>query len=377
MPTLKNWGMMMIRKLMGALTLSASIAATAANAASDQMASGDGMNTGDAKAEMASGDGKGSMAMDMPRLMFSYRYMHMDMAGNRIGTNDVSPAFIATTIPNRFFGMPGQPPTLRIVPTSMTMDMHMFSTMYMASPKFQVMAMLPYIEKSMDHLTFAGPVGTAVLGRFNTKSSGIGDIKVIGRYSLLNQGPGKLRLDLGISLPTGSITETGTVLTPMGATPTVRLPYSMQLGSGTFDLLPGLSYSLSSGAFEWGGDANGVIRLGSNDEGYSLGDEAAASLWARYKTGPSVTLSGRIEAKTVGRIDGIDPLIMGPNQTADPLNYGGETITIFAGAEFASQKSAFKGHIFSIQAGVPIFQDLNGPQVETDWIVSAGWQKAF
>ena len=361
----------MIKNLIGALTLSASIAVSAADAASDKMASSDGMKMGDAKTGMA------GRLMDMPRLMFSYRYMHMDMAGNQIGTTDVSPEFIATMIPNRFFGVPGQPPTLRIVPTDMTMDMHMFGAMYMANPKFQVMAMLPYIEKSMNHVTFAGLIGTAVLGRFNTKSSGVGDIQVIGKYSLLTQGPSKLRFDLGFSLPTGSITETGTVLTPTGATPTMRLPYSMQLGSGTFDLLPGLSYSLSSGALEWGTDVNGVIRLGSNDEGYSLGDEAAASLWTRYRTGPGVTLSSRIEAKTVGRIDGIDPLIMGPNQTADPLNYGGKTVTLFAGAEFIGQKGVLKGHKLSIQAGIPILQNLNGPQVETDWIVSISWQKGF
>ena len=368
----------MIRNLMGALTLSASIVATSTNAASDQMVSSGGMTMGDEDSGMDMDmDMDMGMGMNMPRLMLSYRYMRMDMAGNQIGTTDVSPTFIATTIPNRFFGLPGQPPTLRMVPTNMEMDMNMFGAMYMASPKFQVMAMLPYITKSMDHLTFAGGAGPAVLGGFNTRSSGIGDIKIIGRYSVLNQGPGKLRFDLGLSLPTGSITETGTVLTPTGATPTVRLPYSMQLGSGTFDLLPGLSYSLSNGAVEWGGDVNGVIRLGSNDEGYSLGDEATVGIWARFKTGPSVTLSGRIEAKTVGRIDGIDPLIVGPNQTADPLNYGGETVTILAGAEFTGQKGAFKGQTFSIQAGVPIFQDLNGPQVETDWIVSAGWRKGF
>ena len=48
--------------------------------------------------------------------MLSYRYMHMDMDGSRIGTKKVSPQTIATTVPNRFFGQPMQPPTLRIVP---------------------------------------------------------------------------------------------------------------------------------------------------------------------------------------------------------------------------------------------------------------------
>ena len=58
--------------------------------------------------------------------MLSYRYMHMDMDGNRIGTRNVSPQTIATTVPNRF----SPPPTLRVVPLWMTMDMHMFGAMH-------------------------------------------------------------------------------------------------------------------------------------------------------------------------------------------------------------------------------------------------------
>jgi hypothetical protein len=53
--------------------------------------------------------------------MFSYRYMSMSMEDNLIGGSSVSPTQIATTVPNRFFGSPMQPPTLRVVPTEMTM----------------------------------------------------------------------------------------------------------------------------------------------------------------------------------------------------------------------------------------------------------------
>ena len=64
--------------------------------------------------------------------MLSFRYMYMDMGGNRIGTDRVSSDFIVQNVPNRFFGMPMQPPTLRIVPTEMTMDMVMFGAMWAA-----------------------------------------------------------------------------------------------------------------------------------------------------------------------------------------------------------------------------------------------------
>ena len=42
--------------------------------------------------------------------MLSYRFMRMDMAGNRDGTSDLSPEEIVTTVPNTFFGTPDSHP---------------------------------------------------------------------------------------------------------------------------------------------------------------------------------------------------------------------------------------------------------------------------
>lgn len=67
------------------------------------------------------------------------------------------------SIPNVFFGLPGQPPFIRIVPTGMTMDMHMLGAMYAPSDRLTLMAMLPYIKKDMDHITFAGPEKTTAI----------------------------------------------------------------------------------------------------------------------------------------------------------------------------------------------------------------------
>ena len=118
--------------------------------------------------------------------MFSYRYMYMDMEGNRVGDNEISPTEIATTIPNRFFGLPMQPPTLRVVPTKMTMEMHMFGAMYAPTDWLTLMAMLNYTAKEMDHITFMGPAGAMVRGGFTTETSGIGDTKLSSMIRLFN-----------------------------------------------------------------------------------------------------------------------------------------------------------------------------------------------
>ena len=306
-------------------------------------------------------------------VMLSYRFMYMDMRGNRIGDNSVDPATIVTTVPN---GGGGAPPTLRVVPTDMQMQMHMFGAMYAPSDRITLMAMLPYIDKKMDHITFQGGAGTTELGRFRTRSEGIGDLKISSLIGLVERGTHKLHLNLGLSLPTGSTSERGTVLTPMGMRPTVRLPYAMQIGSGTYDLLPGITYNGRSGNLGWGAQLTGVIRTGKNN-GYRLGDEAKLTAWTSYQPTPALSLSGRIEAKTAGDISGRDPQISAPVQTADPNNYGGDTITLWAGVNLIGQEGALRGQRLAAEIGVPVYRDLNGPQLETDWIAVLGWQYAF
>ncbi|MBE9476332.1 MAG: hypothetical protein IME92_04245, partial [Proteobacteria bacterium] len=78
--------------------------------------------------------------------MLSYRFMQMGMSGNINGTDNISADTIATTIPNPYFGMGSQPPTLRIVPTEMVSNMHMFGAMYAPSDDFNLMAMIGYFD---------------------------------------------------------------------------------------------------------------------------------------------------------------------------------------------------------------------------------------
>ncbi|MDT8326153.1 MAG: transporter [Roseovarius sp.] len=308
-------------------------------------------------------------------VMLSYRFMHMDMDGYRQGTNRIAPATIVGT-PNRFFGTPGQPPNIRIVPTDMTMDMHMFGAMYAPNDRVTLMAMLPYIVKKMDHFTFAGPAGTTVLGKFQTQSEGWGDVKISALYGLKQSGIHKVHLNFGVSLPTGSTTERANALTPAGMFMNMRMPYGMQLGSGTFDLLPGITYSGKQGKTGWGAQMTGVVRTGKNN-GYRLGNEAKITGWGSYQPTPWISLSGRVEAKTVGNITGIDRQMVGPSPTLDPDNYGGETVTLFGGVNLAMQRGTLRGHRIAFEIGAPVYQDLNGLQLETDWTATLGWQLAF
>lgn len=315
---------------------------------------------------------------DKGEWMLSYRYMNMQMDGNRDGTSSLDPATIATSIPNRFFGTPGQPPTLRVVPTEMTMEMHMLGAMYAPTDWLTLMAMANYIQKDMDHITFQGGAGTTVLGTFKTTTSGWGDTKLSGLFKLYEDETHKLHLNAGLSLPTGSIDETDTVLAPTGATPTLRLPYAMQLGTGTYDLLPGVTYNGFSGSWGWGAQYAAEIRLESeNDEGYAWGDKHSVTAWGAYEWAPWISTSARLTGSTQGDIDGIDPQIVAPVQTADPDHYGGDVIELGLGINLMGQSGFIKGHRFGFEVNAPLYRDLNGPQMETDVTATLGWQYAF
>lgn len=100
-----------------------------------------------------------------------------------------------------------------------------------------------------------------------------------------------------MSFPTGSIQEKD--VTPMSMGQQVRLPYPMQLGSGTYDLLPGLTYIGRAARWQWGLHASGAVRLGENDHDYRLGHHLSlAGGLPVYETltGPQLSTAWRLTA---------------------------------------------------------------------------------
>ena len=310
----------------------------------------------------------GSHTHKQGKWMFSYRFMTMEMDGNRSGSSHISAEEIATTIPNP---NPG-PPTFRVVPTKMNTDMHMLGAMYAPTDHFTFMVMVNYLKKDMDHITFQGGAGATRLGKFTTKSEGWGDTRVSGLYKIYDTNGHKVHLNLGVSLPTGSITKKDHVLTPMGTRPELRMPYAMQLGSGTYDLLPGITYQTHHGKWGFGGQYMATIRLGENSEDYTLGDEHKLTGWASYDWGNNISTSIRLAYLNADNIDGADPRIVAPVQTADPDNYGKERLDLHAEINWRSS-----GHRLALEVGTPIYQHLDGPQLEMDWMLTAGYQYMF
>lgn len=256
-----------------------------------------------------------------------------------------------------------------VVPQWMDMEMHMFGVMQAPTDRLTLMLMMPYVTKEMGHLRRDGR-------EFVTRSEGWGDLKLTGIFELYH-GPGQaLLVNLGISAPTGSIEEKDVIPGP-GNT---RLPYPMQIGSGTWDLHPGITYLGQNADWSWGGQLSGILRLGENDEGYRLGHAGELTFWGARRWTDTFSTSLRLTGKTWGDIDGRDEdLVIPPAAvpTADPNRRGGSQIDVALGLNVYLRPGILKGHRLAIEAGVPVYHDLDGPQLATELQLTLGWQWAF
>jgi len=287
--------------------------------------------------------------------MISYRYMLMNMDGNRIGTNSVSNQQVLEDY--------------MVAPTDMDMQMHMFGLMYAPIDSITLMAMIPYVVKSMNHVTRSGD-------RFKTETDGIGDIKLTGLIKIFESANNQIHLNASMTLPTGSIDQKGD--TPAGEN--MQLPYPMQLGSGTVDLLPGVTYVGMHNSIQWGTQVIATIRLGDNSRDYKLGNKIEATAWSSWNWFNWVSTSLRLDWQSWGNIKGADPAL-NPMvvPTADPNLRGGNRLDALGGLNFYVPEGPkfIKGQRLAVEFGLPLYQDLDGPQLETDWILWLGWQYAW
>jgi hypothetical protein len=289
--------------------------------------------------------------------MVSYRYMHMKMEGSLEGSDHISNRQILSPTGKNFL----------VTPTEMTMDMHMLGMMYAPTGNLTLMLMAPYILYSMDHRTRMGTT-------FTTGSEGIGDVRFGVLYGLSQWNGQHMHLNLGLSAPTGSINEKDD--TPAGK---VRLPYPMQLGSGTWDLLAGLTYGGQRGKWAWGSQAMGTVRLqDENDNDYRLGNRLELTAWVVRDIAQGWNSSLRVAAQAWGDVQGADPeLNRNLVPTADPDLRGGRRVDVRVGVNHMTNGDVHEGHTFGIEAGVPAWQNLDGPQLRTRWTLMAGWQYGF
>lgn len=301
---------------------------------------------------------------------------HHEFEGLIQGSNSVSAKTAVTTVPNRFFGDPMQPPTLRVVPQRAQADVLFPFANFAINDKFALVGLAPLIQKETVLETFAGAMGSNSLGTTTVKSRGLGDIKFGTVYKAYNSPDYRHNylIDAVVSMPTGSITEEDYNLTPMNTKVKSRLAYGMQLGSGTWDGLLGVVYWGRNENWGWGAQYLGTLPLESkNSEGWRYGDKHELTAWLSYSWNPDFVTSVRVRGETQDSIHGMDSKIYGAGLGADPDNYGGERVELGVGINWMPAPA----NNISLEMLLPVHQDRNGIQAKHDFSLAFSWRTGF
>ena len=100
-------------------------------------------------------------------------------------------------------------------------------------------------------------------------------------------------------------------VTPASEPNEVQLPYPMQIGPGSWEVTPGLTFLTQGNKASLGAQALFRMRIGDNDRDYQLGNVLDLNLWGAYRLTDWASVSIRMQGRFVGEIDGADPAYSG------------------------------------------------------------------
>ena len=333
----------------------------------------------------------GDHAHDAGELMLSYRFMGMAMDGLLDGTDTISTEEALLHY--------------QMVPTTMQMQMHSFGAMFAPHDSVTLMVMTSYRSNFMEmegaHTHSSGDHDHPV-GHQEMESAGLGDLRLSALIPLLNAANVDLILNAGVSIPTGAIDVEGT----HGGNELIILPYPMQLGSGSFELRPAVTFAGTNGFWSYGAQARAAIPLKENSRDYRLAPIVGSTLWGARKLNDWLSISVRGSIQNWGNIttsaehreietsedehdhatDHSHAAPAAPTQTIymsptmDPNLQGGTRANLAAGVNFIVPDrfgSILAGQRLAVELQTPIYQNLDGPQMALGWTIVAGWQYAF
>ena len=221
-----------------------------------------------------------------------------------------------------------------------------------------------------DNMGMGGSMQMPVYTDYETQSTGLGDLKLSVLYNVWSDQNTSFHLNMGLSIPQGNIENTDR--TPMSEK--MKLPYAMQLGSGTLDVLVGGTFKQSFKKSSVGIQPMATIRTGKNDEGYQFGNLYKANAWYAYGFKNWLSLNLRTEFTRQEALIGNDTELnkmMAPQ--ANNANYGYEQINAYGGLNFSFINSAYLKNLrLGVEIGAPLYRHVEGIQMKDFFILNSG-----
>jgi hypothetical protein len=322
--------------------------------------------------------------------MLGYRYQRSMEGANYL--HNTQPASYVTA--SNFGGGGGN--GVSMISTGMQMNMHMLDIMYAPTDWLTLMLMPQYMTMDMNMAMVVPQTMQNMCGgmvcpnmRSYNASGGIGDTGGYMLFKLWDSPDHKLVLSQGATAPTGQVNIRGEFNN--------SVPYAinMQLGSGTWDYKPALTYSGRYDDFFWGAQATGTYRMRFynnqnqllNASGYRLGDIIQGSLWTGYQATDwlSATLRGVYTGQGKSISSGGDQSTTAADGSASSMytpetyttNYGGMYGDVGFGLVGNLPFKPFTGHTFSFEWLQPVYTNVVGYQHERTGQLNATWNMHF
>jgi len=229
---------------------------------------------------------------------------------------------------------------------------------YGVTEKAAVIVTVPFLNKELDE--------TDAQGRFSRKDAGLGDVVLLGKYRIYTRdfpaATSRLALVAGTDLPTGQSGD---------ADARGKLPRDLQLSSGSADPIVGAAYTWQSLGDEW--DVSLTYQFNTTANKFEFGDVLTYTLAYQRRIWPvklperglyaqwNIVLeaNGQWEQKAKDHASRLD-------------NTGGHLLFLSPGLQVATK-------YFVIESSIqfPVLQNLNGNQLEPDFVVVGSIRVTF
>ena len=287
------------------------------------------------------------------QFLFSYRFNYQSFNDNFVGSHKVSDASVGANFP--------------FTPTHMETNRNLLILQYGVTDDLTIFGQLPFQHSNLDYTQSSG-------ADYRTGFTEPADITISGMYVLWRGNRQQIHSNFGMDFPVGFLDSQSDLPSPT----LPNLPYMIRTGSGTFDILPGLTYRGQTDQWTWGVQSIGTVRTGSNRLDYRLGDRVDLTSWISRRFGEMISTSFRLDWQWWGNVRNADPrLDQALSPTNDPLLQGGNRLDALFGINLFLPNTRLPGQRISVEAGAPAYQSLNGPQLGTSWLMTAGWNWVY
>jgi hypothetical protein len=248
-------------------------------------------------------------------------------------------------------------------PRALDVTVHTVEVAYAPHPRTTLVLQVPFLVKDLETIGVGGD-------RRRDQTEGVGDVTLGLVVPFIRKRRESSHVHIAFDVPNGSIRKQDR----NGQ----RLPYDNQIGNGTSDFEWGWTYRGERDWISWGGQAVGRHPLGRNGLKYAEGSRFEASIWSGVRLIDGLSASLRAGWEKQNNINGPGDRQFLPitNPARNGKARGGTRFLVGPGLAW-DLPGVLRGQRLAIEMAIPVYQNLDGPQLEQDWSLTTGWQWAY